>query len=60
MAIFLPSEIETSVSAENGMVCIMQIDKDDETVEIWLTVRQFEEILNHSKHIINEARGVEK
>lgn len=60
MAIYLPAEKETQVSGEDGMVCIMQTDDVGEVVQILLTVRQFEEIWNHSKHIVNEARGVEK
>lgn len=60
MAIYLPSEMETEVFGDRGMVCIMQTKEVGEIVEIWLTVRQFQEIWNHEKHIVAESLGVEK
>lgn len=58
MAIYLPSEIETEVHGEDGLICIKQT-VDCLEREIWLTVHQFETIFNHEKHLVREALGTE-
>ena len=58
MALYLPSELQTEVHGEDGMICIKQTC-DDESREIWLTVHQFEEITNRMSHLVSEALEIE-
>lgn len=59
MTIFLPYERETEVTGHgDGSISIKQINETGESVEIWLTVHQFETIFNFQKRIVNEALDV--
>lgn len=56
MTVFLPYERETEVSGHgDGSISIKQTNESGESVEIWLTVHQFETIFNFEKSIVNEA-----
>ncbi len=55
MAIILPATYETKVEGDSGSIFISQWVKG-ETVTIYLTVQQFQEIWNYEKHLIDEAR----
>jgi hypothetical protein len=54
---FFPSEIETTVTAEQGRIWIEQRQEGLETQTIELTVHQFKEIFNREKMIIKQAQG---
>ena len=58
MAIYLPSELETEVHGEDGLICIKQTCNGEER-EIWLTVFQFQRIFNQEKKLVREALGAE-
>jgi len=54
---FFPSEIETTVTAEQGRIWIEQRQEGLVTQTIELTVHQFKEIFNREKMIIKQAQG---
>lgn len=53
MALFFPKELETSVYAEDGYIKISQ-EEHGESVIVWLTRHQFDEMFNRSKHLYEE------
>lgn len=56
MSLYFPKEDAIEVSGCEGIVYINQILEDNKhEVMISMTVRQFEEMVNHSKFIIAEA-----
>lgn len=59
MALHLPKEFETSVSGNDRLIIISQIDEYGQEVVIYLTIHQFETIFNFSKSILNEAMEAE-
>lgn len=56
--LLLQSEIETSISAEQGRIWIEQRLHNDTVQTIELTVRQFEEIVSSSTEILDKALGL--
>jgi hypothetical protein len=57
MSLFFPKEIETEVDGSEGYIYIRQ-ERDDGRLDIiQLTIHQFNEIFNRSKHVIADARG---
>lgn len=58
MALILPSEIETAITAKHGIICIEQIDGlNGESDFISLTVHQFRILIEREKEIIRAALG---
>ena len=58
MALFFPAEFETSVFGDDGgVICFVQTTPDGEESMIFLTIRQFQEIWNHEKSLIESARA---
>lgn len=56
MALFFKAEIETEVIGDGeGFIQILQGEQ-----VVWLSVNQFENIVNQEKHIVREAFGIEK
>lgn len=56
--LFLPSEIETHITAELGRIWIEQRMHDDTVQTVELTVHQFEDIFSFSKEILDKAIGL--
>ena len=57
MSFYFPQEYATTVEGADGYVFLSQENDDGTTDIVQLTVHQFEEIYNRSKHIIADARG---
>ena len=58
MALVLPSEIETAITAKNGIICLHQVDGlNGEEDMISLTVHQFRILIEREKEIIRAALG---
>lgn len=58
MAIYLPQEFETEVHGEDAHICIKQTNNGEESI-VWLTIHQFETIVNREQHLVREALGTE-
>ena len=56
--LFLPSEIETHITAELGRIWIEQRLHDDTVQTVELTVHQFEDIVGSSAEILEKAIGL--
>jgi hypothetical protein len=59
MSIFLKAELETEVVGDgDGFISILQKRPDNEESVVWLSVHQFETLVNEQKHLVNEALGL--
>lgn len=56
--LFLPSEIETHITAEQGRIWIEQKLHDDTIQTIELSVHQFEDIVSFATQILDKAIGI--
>ena len=60
MALYLQAEQETEVvGCGDGFISIKQTNSDGEEREIFLSLHQFQTIVNHEKHLVREALGTE-
>jgi hypothetical protein len=59
MSIFLKAELETDVVGDgDGFISLTQTLPDGEKVVIWLSLHQFEIIVEEQEHITKEALGL--
>jgi hypothetical protein len=59
MSIFLKAELETDVVGDgDGFISFVQKLPDDQKILIWLSVHQFEVLIEQKDHIISEAWGI--
>ena len=60
MSVFLKAELETEVTGDgDGFISILQKKSNGEESVVWLSVHQFETIVNLEKHLVSEALGTE-
>jgi len=59
MSIFLKAELETDVVGDgDGFISFVQKLPNDQKILIWLSVHQFEVLIDQKDHIISEAWGI--
>jgi hypothetical protein len=55
MGLIFKKEHQIEVFGSVGEICITETDEFDEQFIVTMSIRQFEEIVNRSKHLIAEA-----
>jgi hypothetical protein len=58
MSIFLKAELETAIVGDgDGWISLTQKLPNDQEIVIWLSLHQFEIMVQEQEHLINEALG---